>query len=70
MSERKSLPAGRTLLSGKIISNFGQSSIDCVVRRISDRGATLTTQSPLGIPRQFHLLIPGEGPPRPCKLVW
>jgi hypothetical protein len=70
MSEQKSLPVGRTLLAGKIISNYGQSSIDCVVRRISERGATLTTQSPLGIPSQFHLLIPGEGPPRPCKLIW
>jgi diguanylate cyclase (GGDEF)-like protein len=70
MSEQKSLPVGRTLLAGKIISNYGQSSIDCVVRRISERGATLTTESPLGIPTQFHLLIPGEGPPRPCKLIW
>jgi diguanylate cyclase (GGDEF)-like protein len=70
MPERKSLPVGRTLLAGKIISNYGQSSIDCVVRRLSERGATLTTDSPLGIPKQFHLLIPGEGPPRPCKLVW
>jgi diguanylate cyclase (GGDEF)-like protein len=70
MPEQKSLPVGRTLLAGKIISNYGQSSIDCVVRRISERGATLTTQSPLGIPPQFHLLIPGEGPPRPCKLIW
>jgi diguanylate cyclase (GGDEF)-like protein len=70
MSEQKSLPIGRTLLAGKIISNYGQSSIDCVVRRISERGATLTTESPLGIPAQFHLLIPGEGPPRSCKLIW
>src|SRR5262249_32039878 len=70
MSERKSLPVGRTLLAGKIISNYGQSSIDCVVRRISERGATLTTDSPLGIPKQFHLLIPGESPPRPCRLIW
>ena len=70
MSEQKSLPIGRTLLAGKIISNYGQSSIDCVVRRVSERGATLTTESPLGIPAQFHLLIPGEGPPRSCKLIW
>jgi diguanylate cyclase (GGDEF)-like protein len=70
MSEQKSLQVGRTLLAGKIISNYGQSSIDCVVRRISERGATVTTESPLGIPKRFHLLIPGEGPPRPCRLTW
>jgi len=70
MSEQKSIPPGRTLLAGRVISNFGQSSIDCVVRRISDHGATITVESPLGIPPHFHLLIPGEGAPRPCKRVW
>ena len=58
------------MLAGKIISDFGQTSIDCVVRRMSDRGATLTTESPLGIPERFHLLIPNEGPPRPCRRIW
>jgi PAS domain-containing protein len=70
MSEQNSTLGSRTLLAGKIISNFGQSSIDCTVRRISDRGATIAIESPLGIPKQFYLLIPGEGAPRPCKLVW
>ena len=51
MSESTSQVSGRTLLAGKIVSDFGQSSIDCVVRRLSDRGATVTTESPLGIPR-------------------
>ena len=67
MSEHAS---GRTLLAAKIISNYGQSSIDCVVRRMSDHGATVSVESPVGIPRQFQLLIPHEGPPRACKLVW
>ena len=49
MSEPKALPRGRTLLAGKVISNFGQSIIDCVVRRISDHGATISVESPLGI---------------------
>ena len=70
MSEQKITLGGRTLLAGKIISNFGLSSIDCVIRRISDHGATVTTDSPLGIPEHFHLRIAGEGPPRPCKRVW
>ena len=61
---------GRTLLAGKIISDFGQSSIDCIVRRMSDHGATLQADSHLGIPKSFHLLIAGEGPPRAARLVW
>ena len=70
MSEEKFSLRGRTLLPGKVISNFGQSSIDCVVRRISDHGATINVESALGIPQHFHLLISGEGAPRPCKLMW
>ncbi|MBV9456337.1 MAG: diguanylate cyclase [Bradyrhizobium sp.] len=61
---------GRTLLAGKIVSDFGQSSIDCVIRRMSDHGATLQAESHLGIPTSFHLLIAGEGPPRAAKLIW
>ena len=48
MSEEKFSLRGRTLLPGKVISNFGQSSIDCVVRRISDHGATINVESALG----------------------
>lgn len=70
MSEQKSMPRGRTLLAGKIISNYGQSSIDCIVRQISDVGAVIEVESALGIPEHFHLLIPGEGQPQPCKRAW
>ena len=70
MSESISAVHGRTLLAGKIVSDFGQSSIDCVVRRLSDHGATVTTESPLGIPKRFQLLIPNEGAPRPARLIW
>ncbi len=70
MSEQTINHHGRTLLAGRIICNFGQSTIDCLVRRISDHGATIEVASPFGIPDHFHLLIPDEGAPRPCKLVW
>src|SRR3954453_18402995 len=70
MSEQKSTSRGRTFLAGKVISNYGQSSIDCIVRRISDVGAVIQVESPLGIPEHFHLLIPGEGEPQPCKRSW
>lgn len=70
MSE-PSLPLrGRTFLAGKIISNFGQSSIDCIIRRISDDGATIEVASVFGVPEHFHLRIPNEDPPRPCLRKW
>jgi diguanylate cyclase (GGDEF)-like protein len=61
---------GPSLLPGKVVCNFGQSIIDCVVRRMSDHGATVEVASPFGIPAHFHLLIANHGAPRPCKLVW
>ena len=70
MSEQKSKLQGRTFLAGKIISNYGQSSIDCIVRRMSDAGAVVEVESVRGIPEQFHLMIPGEGAPQPCKRAW
>ena len=70
MPEREFNHHGRTLLPGKVVCNYGQSVIDCVVCKISDRGATVVAESPIGIPEHFHLLITGHGAPRPCKLVW
>ena len=67
MSEQKPMPRGRTFLAGKVISNYGQSTIDCTVRRISDTGAVIEVESVLGVPEHFHLMIPGEGEPQPCK---
>jgi len=70
MTEQKPMPRGRTFLAGKVISNYGQSTIDCIVRRISDTGAVIEVESVLGVPEHFHLLIPGEGEPQPCKRSW
>ena len=70
MAEQHFAPRGRTFLAGKVISNFGQSSLDCIVRRISDEGATIDVENVLGVPEKFHLLIRDEGQPRPCKRKW
>jgi len=70
MSEQKPMPRGRTFLAGRVISNYGQSTIDCTVRRISDTGAVIEVESVIGIPEHFHLLIPGEGDPQPCRRSW
>src|ERR1700733_1625434 len=70
MSEHSHAPRGRTFLAGKIISNFGQSSIDCIIRRISLDGATIEVESVFGVPEHFHLRIPHEDQPRPCQRKW
>ena len=61
---------GRTFLGGKIIFNFGESSIDCIVRRITDVGAEIELESGRGVPERFQLLIAHEATARPCHVSW
>ena len=59
----------RTYLAGKIFFNFGQSSIDCVVRRLSAEAATLEMESGLGVPERFQLRLAGREI-LTCRVVW
>ncbi len=62
ISDRK-----RVLKSGTI--EFGGGAIDCVVRNISETGAALDVESPLGIPPTFTLIVPSDLFKRQCKIV-
>ena len=61
---------GRVLMAGKVIFNFGQSAIDCLVRRITDDGATIELESGSGIPERFQLSVISERILMPCKRIW
>src|ERR1700755_902016 len=62
--------SGRTFLAGKVIFNYGQSSIDCIVRRIADEGATIEAVSGLGVPDSFQLVTAARTKPLACKVAW
>ncbi|RXT39356.1 sensor domain-containing diguanylate cyclase [Bradyrhizobium betae] len=64
----RSIPE-RTFLAGKIFFNFGQSSIDCVVRRLSEEAATLEMESGLGVPERFQLRLAGREVVT-CRVTW
>jgi diguanylate cyclase (GGDEF)-like protein len=53
-------PRRRVLKAGKIRGLNGRTTLDCTVRSIGDDGATLSVSSPLGIPDDFVLAIPGD----------
>ena len=63
------LVSERTFLAGKIIFNFGQSSIDSVVRRLTEDGATLEMESGLGVPEHFQLRL-AERDVLSCRVLW
>lgn len=49
---------------------FGDGSIICLVRNISDREAMLDIARPVDIPEHISLAIPTEGKHLPCRVVW
>jgi hypothetical protein len=44
-------------------------AIDCTIRDISDGGACLKVETPVGIPDTFILAVGGV-PTHPCRVVW
>ena len=69
MSDHRSSPRLRTYKGGSIM--FGvAAAINCIVRNMSDTGAALEVDSPVGIPDAFSLLIKPEFIKRDCRVVW
>ena len=69
LPERRGAPRLRTLKGGSIV--FGTAAaIDCVIRNMSETGAALEVDSPIGIPDDFALLIKPETIMRNCHVIW
>lgn len=69
MSDMRHSPRLRTFKGGSII--FGvAAAIDCVIRNMSETGAALEVESPVGIPDEFTLLTKPEFVKRNCRVAW
>jgi len=69
MTENRRAPRLRTLKGGSII--FGVApAVNCVIRNMSETGAQLIVESPIGIPDDFTLLIKPELIKRACRVAW
>jgi PilZ domain len=69
MTEKRRFPRLRTLKGGLILFGLAP-AIDCVIRNLSEAGAQLVVQTPVGIPDEFTLLIKPELTKRACRVVW
>ena len=69
MIEKRTNSRVRTLRSASIIFG-GASTVDCVVRNLSETGACLEVASPVGIPDDFALQIKPEERKRDCHVAW
>jgi hypothetical protein len=68
VNEKRETRRQKVLKSAKIAFDSG-GGIDCVVRNISDGGARLDVESPIGLPASFTLLIEADQVTRRCRLV-
>jgi hypothetical protein len=68
LANNRAAPRQRMLKAASI--EFSGSTIDCVVRNISETGAAIEVASPVGIPAEFNLVMPGNIAKRSCRMVW
>ena len=68
MSEHRIAARKRVLKAGTI--EFGGGAIDCTVSNLSETGAALSVEIPVGIPSEFKLIVIADDVSRTCRVVW
>ncbi len=66
---RKNEARHRVLKGAQIVFKGHEAVIDCVVRNLSNRGACLKVESPIGIPDTFDLVL-DPASVRHCRVTW
>ena len=69
MEEKRKTPRQRALKKGRIVFNANRSTMDCIVRNLSEGGAKLTVSSVMGIPDAFELIM-SDGARHHCRVEW
>lgn len=70
MDERRSSPRKRSFLKGTVYFNNRQSSVDCVIRDLSDDGARLEFGSIVSLPDTVELSVPARGQTHRAEIRW
>jgi len=68
-SNRRNANRQRVLKGAQIAMKDRRATIDCTVRNLSDRGACLKVESPIGIPDTFDLVLDNASV-RKCRVTW
>ncbi len=68
MEDKRRVRRTRVLKAGMI--SFGGAAISCAVRNLTRSGAMLDVASPLGVPREFTLVISSDEVRHECRIVW
>jgi hypothetical protein len=68
--ELRSVPRKRSILGGRIVFNNRCSTLDCVVRDLSETGAKLALDSSATLPSEFELEIPHKAESPSARVMW
>jgi hypothetical protein len=68
--ERRALLRKRSFLQGRLYFNNRRSSLDCLVRDISNQGAKLKVSDSIAIPEIVELYIPNKDETYRAKVQW
>jgi hypothetical protein len=70
MIERRALPRHKTFIKGRIYFNNRLSSMDCIVRDVTDRGARLEASESVLLPDAFELYLPNKDEHFFARVEW
>jgi hypothetical protein len=70
MTERRSHPRQKTFLEGRIFFNNRRTSVSCLIREITERGARLLFSSAVTTPDVVDLYIPARGETCRARIEW
>jgi len=70
MTERRSVSRQKSFLQGRIFFNNRRTSIDCLVRDITEHGAKLKFSSMVATPDVVELYIPNKDETYRAKVQW
>lgn len=70
IEERRKAPRSRTLLGGVVSFNQKRSTLDCLVRNMSDAGALLVLSDAVALPSGFDLEIQQRQRSYNARVCW
>jgi PilZ domain len=70
MKDRRTASRQRSFLQGRIFYNNRRSSVDCLIRDISDTGAKLKFSESITVPEAMELYIPNKDEFRRARVQW
>lgn len=70
MDERRQVSRARSFMGASIVFNKGDSSMECVVRNLSDHGARVAFSGTVLFPDEFKLAIAQKAASHRARVVW